>query len=45
MVVHSNGKRSVGRWGMGSVRKIKKYISSPLPCRTTHFSNYKILLS
>ncbi len=42
MVVYSNGKGStgsVGRWGdgeMGSVGEIKKYISSPLPCRTTH---------
>ncbi len=28
----------MGRWGdgeMGSVEEIKKYISSPLPCRTT----------
>ncbi len=28
----------MGRWGdggMGSVGEIKKYISSPLPCRTT----------
>ncbi len=30
----------MGGWGdgeMGSVEEIKKYISSPLPCRTTRF--------
>ncbi|NEQ72469.1 MAG: hypothetical protein F6K23_04905 [Okeania sp. SIO2C9] len=33
------GDGEMGRWGdggMGSVGEIKKYISSPLPCRTTH---------
>ncbi|NET28459.1 hypothetical protein [Okeania sp. SIO1I7] len=32
------GDGEMGRWGdgeMGSVGEIKKYISSPLPCRTT----------
>ncbi len=32
------GDGECGRWGvweMGSVGEIKKYISSPLPCRTT----------
>ncbi|NES04227.1 MAG: hypothetical protein F6K22_16145 [Okeania sp. SIO2F4] len=32
------GDGGMGRWGdgeMGSVEEIKKYISSPLPCRTT----------
>ncbi len=32
----------MGGWGdgeMGSVEEIKKYISSPLPCRTTLFLN------
>ncbi|WP_287525184.1 hypothetical protein [Okeania sp. SIO2C2] len=31
-------EKLMGRWGdggMGSVGEIKKYISSPLPCRTT----------
>ncbi|NEQ74341.1 MAG: hypothetical protein F6K23_15620 [Okeania sp. SIO2C9] len=46
MVVHSNGRECVGRWGdgemgrwgdggMGSAGEIKKDISSSLPCRTT----------
>ncbi|NEO58350.1 MAG: hypothetical protein F6K54_38070 [Okeania sp. SIO3B5] len=32
------GDWEMGRWGdggIGSVGEIKKYISSPLPCRTT----------
>ncbi|MDJ0515064.1 MAG: hypothetical protein QNJ74_02000 [Trichodesmium sp. MO_231.B1] len=28
------GDGEMGRWEMGSVGEIKKYISSPLPCRT-----------
>ncbi|MDJ0556992.1 MAG: hypothetical protein QNJ68_21620 [Microcoleaceae cyanobacterium MO_207.B10] len=39
VVVHSNGKRSTGKGDgeMRSLEEIKKYISSPLPCRTTRF--------
>ncbi len=36
------GDGGMGRWGdggMGSVGEIKKYICSPLPCRTTEKRN------
>ncbi|NET16711.1 MAG: hypothetical protein F6K08_29800, partial [Okeania sp. SIO1H6] len=40
VVVHSNGRESVGRWGdgeMGSMGEIKKYISSPKPIQDYHY--------
>ncbi|NEQ75994.1 MAG: hypothetical protein F6K23_24940 [Okeania sp. SIO2C9] len=36
---HPSGGGECG--DMGSVGKIKKYISSPLPCRTTFIFNHK----